>query len=199
MRIRTHIGVSLDGFLAEADGMPTWDSLPSFTPETHGYNTFMANVDAVVMGRTCFDQGFADSGWKNGWPWPGKPVLVVTSHPLEQTDLPEGVEAVADPKAAVERLRDLGIERDVQLLGGQGAVQSFLDAGLLDELGIVVLPLVLDAGIPLFASDAVGFSRDAWRQRESSEGEHPKPPPWKLEEHDVYDDGSVHLVYLPAR
>jgi dihydrofolate reductase len=197
MRIATHIGVSLDGFLAEADGTPTWDSLPKFDPSTHGYETFMQDVDAIVMGRTCFDQGFED-GWMDGWPWPGKPVLVVTSRPL-QSDVPDSVQAARDPAEAVQKLHELGIERDVQLLGGQQAVKAFLDAGLLDRLGIVVLPLVLGRGIPLLPIEPVDFSTERWHARQASDDEPQKPPMMQLEGQETYADGSVRLAYAPTR
>ncbi len=196
MQIRTHVGISLDGFLATPDGMPTWDSLPAFDPGTHGYDTFMERCDAVVMGRTSFDQGFED--WSKAWPWPDMQVLVLTSRPLA-ANVPEGVHASpGGPGGAVQQLRDAGVTRDVQVLGGARAIQSFLDAGLLDGLGIVVLPLVLGSGIPLFPIEPTAFSREAWDARQAATTETPKPPLLRLEEHDAYADGSMHLVYAPA-
>jgi len=35
MRIRTHSGVSLDGFVATRDGLPAWDAIPTFGPVAH--------------------------------------------------------------------------------------------------------------------------------------------------------------------
>ena len=41
MLIRTHIGVSLDGFVATPDGLPAWDAIPTFGPGSHGTAEFM--------------------------------------------------------------------------------------------------------------------------------------------------------------
>jgi hypothetical protein len=35
MLIRTHIGVSLDGFVATPDALPAWDAMPTFGPVAH--------------------------------------------------------------------------------------------------------------------------------------------------------------------
>jgi hypothetical protein len=71
MLIRTHIGVSLDGFVATPDGLPAWDAIPTFGPGSHGYTEFTEQCDAVVMSRTSFDQGL--EGWlASGWPYSDK-------------------------------------------------------------------------------------------------------------------------------
>jgi len=55
MRIRTHIGVSIDGYVSSADGRPTVLSVPSFKPTTsHGFPELLRDCGAVVMGRTTF-------------------------------------------------------------------------------------------------------------------------------------------------
>jgi len=60
MLIRTHVGVSLDGFAASPAGIPTWDTMPTFGLGSHGSDDFNAAVAAVVVGRSSFDQGFPD-------------------------------------------------------------------------------------------------------------------------------------------
>jgi hypothetical protein len=70
MLIRTHIGISLNGFVATPDGLPAWDAMPMFGPGSHDYPEFTEQCDAVVMGRTSFDQGFQD--WLTNWSWPDK-------------------------------------------------------------------------------------------------------------------------------
>ena len=47
------IGVSLDGFIARTDGSLDW--LPPGGGEPHGYDEFMATVDALVIGRKTFE------------------------------------------------------------------------------------------------------------------------------------------------
>ena len=46
MLIRTHVGVSVDGFISGPDGLPAWDSAPGWDHGTsHGYAEFNAGND----------------------------------------------------------------------------------------------------------------------------------------------------------
>jgi dihydrofolate reductase len=47
------IATSLDGFIARPDGGLDW--LPADGVEPHGYDEFIATVDAIVMGRKTFE------------------------------------------------------------------------------------------------------------------------------------------------
>src|SRR6266851_3472709 len=99
MHIRTHVGLSLDGFVATPAGQPTWDAIPTFGPDSHGLPELNAETGSVVVGRTSFDQGFND--WlASGWPWPDKQLYVLTSRPLPE-NTPAGVIAAQDGPAAL--------------------------------------------------------------------------------------------------
>jgi len=198
MLIRTHVGVSLDGFMATPAGNPTWDLMPTFGAGSHGYAELMEQCGAVVVGRTSFDQGFEH--WLTGWPWPGKPVYVLTSRPLPERAATMGVVASqGGPAGIVEQLRESGLERDVQLLGGPRTIQAFLEVGALDRLGMVVLPVLLGKGIPLFATEATAFSNDAWAASLASPSPAAARPRFRLEHQQAFPDGAVQLVYRPER
>jgi dihydrofolate reductase len=199
MLIRTHIGVSLDGFIATSDGHPAWDAIPTFGPGTHGYSEFSEQCGAIVMGRTSFDQGFQD--WlAGGWPWPGKPVYVLTSRPLPANAATMGVIASqGGPAGLVEQLRNADLERDVQLLGGAQTVQAFLALGAIDRLGMVVLPVLLGKGIPLFAIEITTFSSESWAAAQTTPSGaapgSPLGPLLQLDRQQTFPDGAVELVY----
>lgn len=54
MKFRVYIAASVDGFVASADGGVKW--LDSFhAPEKYGFDLFIQQVDAIVMGRKTFD------------------------------------------------------------------------------------------------------------------------------------------------
>jgi dihydrofolate reductase len=73
------MGVSVDGFVATADGLPALLAMPGFVPGTsHGFPEFITGCDAVVMGSTTF----LPAPGAPRWPWPGLQVYVLTSHPL---------------------------------------------------------------------------------------------------------------------
>ena len=75
MKASVFIATSLDGFIARSDGGLDW--LPDGGGEPHGYNEFMATVDALVIGRKTFETvlGFPE------WPYGSKPVIVLSSSP----------------------------------------------------------------------------------------------------------------------
>lgn len=195
MQIRTHLGLSLDGFVAPPDGLPAWDAIPTFGPGTHGATELAEQCGAVAMGRTSFDQGFED--WlAAGWPWPGKPVYVLTSRPLPEKAAAAGVIASqGGPAGLVAQLREAGLTRDVHLLGGPRTVQAFMEVGALDRLGIVVPPVLLGSGVSLFAIEPMSFSNERWAASQSLPPEAAARPRFQLERHRAFPDGAVELVY----
>jgi dihydrofolate reductase len=126
----------------------------------------VAATGAVVMGRRMFSGGegaweddpVADGWWGDEPPF-GVPVFIVTHHPRETvqkqggtsfTFVTEGVEA------AVEQARAVAGDKNVAVSGGASIVQQCLAAGLLDELQVHVAPVLLGAGVRLFADGGRG-------------------------------------------
>jgi dihydrofolate reductase len=137
------IATSLDGFIAREDGGLDW--LPE-APEPHGYDEFMATVDALVMGRKTFDIVMAFPGW----PYGAKPVFVLSSNPSTIAP-PTGAvcEAMSGtPNEIASRLAARGIKH-IYVDGGV-TIQRFLDAGLIQRIIITRIPVLLGRGIPLF-------------------------------------------------
>jgi dihydrofolate reductase len=144
MNASTFIATSLDGFIARANGALDW--LPANGGEPHGYDEFMATVDALVIGRKTFETvlGF------DAWPYGTKPVVVLSSRPA---DIVAPVAAVceamdATPHDVVTRLAARGM-RHVYIDGGV-TIQRFLAAGLIQRMIITRIPVLLGSGIPLF-------------------------------------------------
>src|SRR5229473_4620417 len=77
MKASVFVGTSLDGFIARLNG--EFDFLPAGGGEPHGYNEFIASVDAVVMGLKTFETVLAMSPW----PYGKKRVVVLSSKPLD--------------------------------------------------------------------------------------------------------------------
>jgi dihydrofolate reductase len=105
----------------------------------------MARVGAVVCGRWTYE---AAEHWGDENPW-GLPLFVVTHRPEEQ---PEGghFNFVSGVEEAVERAREAAGDKDVHVMGGADLIRQSLDAGLVDELTIIVAPVVLSGGKHLF-------------------------------------------------
>jgi dihydrofolate reductase len=109
-----------------------------------------SRVGAVVGGRWTYE---AARHWGDKNPW-GLPFFIVTHRPQEQ---PEGdaFTFVSGVEAAVERARDAAGGKDVNVMGGADIIRQALAAGIVDELTIIVAPVVLGGGKRLFE----GFSQ----------------------------------------
>jgi dihydrofolate reductase len=186
MLIRSRMGVSVDGFVATPDGMPALLAVPGFVPGvSHGHPEFIERCDAVVMGRSTFVPALGAPSW----PWPGKQVYVLTSHPLPAGTPANVIVADGGPAGLVGQLRSRGSDGDVHLVGGPRTIRAFHELGALDRLEIVVLPILLGAGIPL--------SPQGTELAPSPQGT--PPVPLRLLRADrTFPDGSVELVYTPA-
>ena len=144
--VRIFIGCSLDGFIAGPDGDLSW--LPTDPPpgEDYGFAAHMAGVGALLMGRATYDT-IGEHGWD--WPYGDTPVLVATSRPLEP--LAPTVRAVSGtPAELVAAAQAAAGERAVYADGGS-LIRALVDAGLVDEAVVTLVPVLLGAGAPLFA------------------------------------------------
>ena len=137
------IATSLDGFIARANGGLDW--LPAGGGEEHGYDEFMATVDALVIGRKTYETVLGFDAWAYG----EKPVFVLSTRDLAPAPAGAVVERMSgDPHDIVTRLAARGIEH-IYVDGGI-TIQRFLQAGLVQRLIITRIPVLLGDGIPLF-------------------------------------------------
>lgn len=143
------IATSLDGFIARDDGGIDWldDANRAVPPdEDCGYSKFMADVDALVIGRNTFAQvlGFG------AWPYGDMPAVVMSRRGFAlPPQLPSAVSVSNEaPPTLVARLAALGAGK-IYVDGGQ-TIQSFLAAGLIDDMTITTIPILLGSGKPLF-------------------------------------------------
>ena len=86
MKASVFIGTSLDGFIARANG--DLDFLPPGGGEPHGYDEFMASVDALVIGRKTFETVLTF----DTWPYGEKPLFVLSTRTLAPVPLGAVVE-----------------------------------------------------------------------------------------------------------
>ena len=140
-----YVATSLDGFIARTDGGIDWLPTPP-EGEDYGWSTFMADVDAMVMGRKTFELVLSFGVW----PYEGTPVYVWSST-LEE--IPAALAGKAElvqgtPSGILTLVAGEG-RRRVYVDGGR-VIQSFLREGLMDELIITKIPVLIGSGIPLF-------------------------------------------------
>lgn len=143
------IATSLDGFISRSDGSIDWllrlhNQMPP--GEDAGYENFIATIDALVMGRNSFEQVLSF----DKWPY-GERKVVVMSRSL--TSLPPGTPPTVSltsesPETLVARLSNEGCRR--LYIDGGLTIQSFLKAGLIDDLTVTTIPVLIGSGKPLF-------------------------------------------------
>ena len=105
----------------------------------------MSGLGAVVSGRSTYE---AASHWGDKNPW-GKPFFIVTHRPDEQPNSGE-FEFVTGVENAVARAREAAGDNDVHVMGGAEIIRQALEAGLVDELTIIIAPVILGGGKRLF-------------------------------------------------
>ena len=146
MTASVFIGISIDGFIARPNGDLDW--LPAGGGEPHGYDEFMASVDALVIGRKTFETVLAF----DVWPYGDKRVVVLSSRPVDFSAVRGGVveQMGGAPAEIVARLAATGAHH--LYIDGGITIQQFLRAGLIQRLIITRVPVLIGQGIPLFGA-----------------------------------------------
>lgn len=151
--VSVFLAISLDGYIAGPDGDLSWLAVcAGDSTAATGYDALFARVDTLLIGRATYEavRGFPD------WPFAGKRVVVATHRPIAAA---HGEVARAGTLEGL--LDDLHAEgaRAVYLDGGNLVAQG-LDAGLVDELTLSLVPVILGGGVPLFRGER---ARSDWR------------------------------------
>jgi dihydrofolate reductase len=145
-KVIVHLATSADGYLARSDGDLEWLTSRPAPKGFYGMNAFMMSVDTKVLGRKTYEVSRRmgakfDSQYRT---------IVFSGHP-RPADAPSGVEFVNEAIAPfVSRLRAQP-GKDIWLMGGGEIIASFLDAQVIDEFVISVVPVFIGDGIPLIA------------------------------------------------
>ncbi len=146
-QLSVFIATSLDGYIARPDGDLGWLEGAAREGEDYGYDTFMASVDALAMGRGTYDH----VATMDPWPFAGRQLFVFTHRPAAaRAGVVFWSTSVAD---AVAEWTRLGLRR-VYVDGGQ-LISAFLAEGLVDDLTVTVVPRLLGDGLRLFHGGGV--------------------------------------------
>ena len=110
----------------------------------------MSRIGAVVGGRWTYE---AAEHWGGENPW-GLPFFIVTHRPEDEPD-GGAFTFVSGVEEAVELATEAAGDKYVNIMGGADVIRQALAAGIVDELSIIIAPVVLGGGKRLFE----GFSR----------------------------------------
>ncbi len=130
---------------------------------TEGFDHAMADRYGPGIGAEIMGAGkFGPPGWQDDPEWRGwwgdnppfhTPTYVLTHRPRPSLEMEGGTTfhfLDAAPKEALEVALDAAAGQDVRIGGGPTMMRSFLAAGLVDHLHIVVVPIVLGRGVRLW-------------------------------------------------
>ena len=144
---KVFIATSLDGYIADKNGGIDWlHSIPNPDNNDMGYEKFISQLDALVMGRTTFE---TICGFDIDWPYK-KPVFVLSNN---LKSIPKEFEGKAELvhgtlKEILTKIHSKGYYK-LYIDGGK-TIQGFLKEDLIDEITITIIPYLLGRGIPLF-------------------------------------------------
>src|SRR3954471_13282821 len=140
MKIFTRMCMSLDGHVTTPEGAPVQLAFDGWDAGALGFYELQAQCDAVLMGRTTFEPALS----ARHWPWGDRPVFVLGSRRPVGTPEHAGVES--GPARLLQRLRDAGSGGDVHLIGGPRTVETVRTLGALDQIRLLVLPILTGRG-----------------------------------------------------
>lgn len=170
-----HVVSSLDGFIAKKDNSVSW--LENYgdvydrgvSEDSSRSEDALKAIDCFVLGSRTYEHSL-----QLGWPYGDTPAIVVTSRQLPSTrksvefysgDLQRLVNEILAPRY-----------KNIWLVGGAMLCQNFLKLGLVDEIKLMVAPILLGDGLRLFDNSGV-------EKR------------WRLKDVVAYKNGFVELSY----
>ncbi|MDT2755230.1 dihydrofolate reductase family protein [Enterococcus pseudoavium] len=134
--------ISLDGFLADKEDRLEW-LYQQEGGELVPYEAFYQTIDYTMMGRRTYEVVKRDQELTVIYP---EKENYVFSHSVLEVD--SNLQVVnEDP---VEFIKNLPADKTVWVVGGGALLQPVIEAGLIEEWWIQIVPLLLGEGIPLF-------------------------------------------------
>ena len=125
-------------------------------------NEMSDQIGATVIGRGMYE---AAEHWGDKNPF-GGPVFVVTHRPDQEPNTGEFT-FVGDFAEAIDRAKAAAGDKAVSIGGGGDVIRQGLEAGIVDELHMIVAPVILGGGKPLFQDFTKSLDLENRRVRQS--------------------------------
>lgn len=137
-KIKAHVAISLDGYIAHTDGDTNWipGGLAKEISEKH------RGSEIILAGSNTYNAIFEQCGGN----WPYKNTYVISrydSSPLTNKKM----EFLFDNPIKQISTMKKETTRDISVIGGGNLITSLLNNGLLDELNLYIVPILLGDGI----------------------------------------------------
>jgi dihydrofolate reductase len=146
-----YVASSLDGFIADPQDNLDW--LMQFNDKDgvqDTYRAFIANVGVIVMGSATYQFVLHTGGWEYG----PIPAWVFTHHELPGIPGADVTFVRGDVGLYQQSIRADAGGKDVWVVGGGALAGQYLEAGLLDEMILTLVPVTLGRGKPLLPVSA---------------------------------------------
>jgi dihydrofolate reductase len=167
--VTCHLSMSLDGYIAGPDqsrddpvgvgGMQLlqWQLSPD-EADVAARGELLGPIGAVVMGRNMFGplRGPWSEDWRGWWgddPPYHAPVFVLTRYahdPIEMSGATTFHFVTGGFDVALDQARTAAGDGDIRIAGGASTVRQALDAGAIDDLWLVIVPVALGRGETVF-------------------------------------------------
>lgn len=140
MKIIVYLAASANGLISNKRNVPDWLS----NEYSEGFMAMSQQAKAVIMGKTTYNILAPDY-----LPLKDEGILVVLTHDTSAPRVQSNVVFTDEsPQAIVAMLESQGYSEAV-IIGGTATVSEFMKAGLVNELILVVEPVLFGAGLPL--------------------------------------------------
>lgn len=140
MKVSVYLASSVNGMISNKKGVPDWLS----QEYGQGFWAIAQQTQAVIMGKTTYNILVPDN-----LPLKSEGTMVVLSH--DTTAVPAQSNVLftdKKPQEIVDTLRARG-HREAVIIGGTQTVSEFIRAELVDELILVVEPVLFGMGLPM--------------------------------------------------
>ena len=169
-------GITLDGYLARPDD--SIDYLEMTKEGEKDLTALFAAADTILMGRKTYDVSLKLGGGSYQPPGP-KTDTYVFSRSQPPGERGGVIFTRQTPAALLKRIRARR-GKNILHMGGGELARAFLQADLIDELALGIVPILLGDGLPLFPA--------AFPQRN-----------FTLVENRTYSKSQIYLTYRRAR
>lgn len=146
-KVILYVAVSLDGYIADHEGKV--DRLVGKDSEyngDYGYGEFISHVDTVVMGMHTYQQIMTELS-PDEWPYPNLKSYIFTHQEMNDR---RGIAFIQrKPEKFLLELKNKP-GKDIWICGGSNLANQLMDAGMIDEYHLHIMPVVLGGGVPLF-------------------------------------------------
>ena len=144
-KVTLHMACSLDFFIASKDGSVSWmETSDSYDKGVNGLTAegveeFLRTIDCYVMGSTTYELAL-----KLGWVYGDTPTTVL-SHRLTHDDR-KSVEFYSGDVSRLVNDRLKPRYQNIWLVGGAMLAKEFIRLNLVDDIRIVIMPIILGDG-----------------------------------------------------